>query len=68
MEHMSRSVSAGISLDTGTRVTETDVELFRRTFETNVFGLRHAPQLSNRALVAAPRAYDEMAAVECEID
>ena len=31
--------NAGISLDTGTRVTETDVEVFRRTYETNVFGV-----------------------------
>jgi hypothetical protein len=31
--------SAGISLDTGARVTETDVEVFRRTYETNVFGV-----------------------------
>jgi NAD(P)-dependent dehydrogenase (short-subunit alcohol dehydrogenase family) len=31
--------NAGISLDTGTRVTETDVEIFRRTYETNVFGV-----------------------------
>jgi NAD(P)-dependent dehydrogenase (short-subunit alcohol dehydrogenase family) len=31
--------NAGISLDTGTRVTETDAEVFRRTYETNVFGV-----------------------------
>src|ERR1700733_902864 len=31
--------NAGISLDTGTRVTDTDVEVFRRTYETNVFGV-----------------------------
>jgi NAD(P)-dependent dehydrogenase (short-subunit alcohol dehydrogenase family) len=31
--------NAGISLDTGVRVTETDVEVFRRTYETNVFGV-----------------------------
>ena len=31
--------NAGISLDTGTRVTEADVEVFRRTYETNVFGV-----------------------------
>ncbi len=31
--------NAGISLDTGTRVTETDVDVFRRTYETNVFGV-----------------------------
>lgn len=31
--------NAGISLDTGTQVTETEVEVFRRTFETNVFGV-----------------------------
>jgi NAD(P)-dependent dehydrogenase (short-subunit alcohol dehydrogenase family) len=31
--------NAGISLDTATRVTETDVEAFRRTYETNVFGV-----------------------------
>jgi NAD(P)-dependent dehydrogenase (short-subunit alcohol dehydrogenase family) len=31
--------NAGISLDTGTPVTETDVETFRRTYETNVFGV-----------------------------
>ena len=31
--------NAGISLDTGTPVTETDVEVFRRTYETNVFGV-----------------------------
>ena len=31
--------NAGISLDTGSPVSETDVEVFRRTYETNVFGL-----------------------------
>ena len=31
--------NAGISLDTGAQITETDVELFRRTYETNVFGV-----------------------------
>jgi NAD(P)-dependent dehydrogenase (short-subunit alcohol dehydrogenase family) len=31
--------NAGISLDTGAKVTETDVEIFRRTYETNVFGV-----------------------------
>jgi len=31
--------NAGISLDIGSPVTETDVEVFRRTYETNVFGL-----------------------------
>src|ERR1700733_15034853 len=31
--------NAGISLDTGTRVTDTAVEVFRRTYETNVFGV-----------------------------
>ncbi len=31
--------NAGISLDTGARVTETDVDVFRRTYETNVFGV-----------------------------
>lgn len=31
--------NAGISLDTGTSVTETDAETFRRTYETNVFGV-----------------------------
>jgi NAD(P)-dependent dehydrogenase (short-subunit alcohol dehydrogenase family) len=31
--------NAGISLDTGAPVTETDVEAFRRTYETNVFGV-----------------------------
>jgi NAD(P)-dependent dehydrogenase (short-subunit alcohol dehydrogenase family) len=31
--------NAGISLDTGTLVTETDVDAFRRTYETNVFGV-----------------------------
>ena len=31
--------NAGISLDTGTPVTNTDVEVFRRTYETNVFGV-----------------------------
>ncbi len=31
--------NAGISLDTGTRITETEVEVFRRTYETNVFGV-----------------------------
>jgi NAD(P)-dependent dehydrogenase (short-subunit alcohol dehydrogenase family) len=31
--------NAGISLDTGARVTETDIEAFRRTYETNVFGV-----------------------------
>jgi NAD(P)-dependent dehydrogenase (short-subunit alcohol dehydrogenase family) len=31
--------NAGISLDTGAPVTDTDVEAFRRTYETNVFGV-----------------------------
>jgi NAD(P)-dependent dehydrogenase (short-subunit alcohol dehydrogenase family) len=31
--------NAGISLDIGMPVTETDVEIFRRTYETNVFGV-----------------------------
>jgi NAD(P)-dependent dehydrogenase (short-subunit alcohol dehydrogenase family) len=31
--------NAGISLDTGAPVTETNVEVFRRTYETNVFGV-----------------------------
>jgi len=31
--------NAGISLDTGARVIETDVAVFRRTYETNVFGV-----------------------------
>ena len=31
--------NAGISLDTGTPVTNTDVEVFRRPTETNVFGV-----------------------------
>ena len=31
--------NAGISLDTGTSITETEVEVFRRTYETNVFGV-----------------------------
>ncbi len=31
--------NAGISLDTGAPVTETGVEIFRRTYETNVFGV-----------------------------
>ena len=31
--------NAGISLDIGSRVTETAVEVFRRTYETNVFGV-----------------------------
>jgi NAD(P)-dependent dehydrogenase (short-subunit alcohol dehydrogenase family) len=31
--------NAGISLDTGGLVTETDVDVFRRTYETNVFGV-----------------------------
>ena len=31
--------NAGISLDTGAPVIETDVEVFRRTYETNVFGV-----------------------------
>jgi NAD(P)-dependent dehydrogenase (short-subunit alcohol dehydrogenase family) len=31
--------NAGISLDTGTVVTETGVEVFRHTYETNVFGV-----------------------------
>ncbi|HWF74705.1 MAG TPA: SDR family NAD(P)-dependent oxidoreductase, partial [Solirubrobacteraceae bacterium] len=30
---------AGISLDTGVPVIDTDVEVFRRTYETNVFGV-----------------------------
>jgi len=31
--------NAGIASDTGTVVTETDVDAFRRTYETNVFGV-----------------------------
>jgi NAD(P)-dependent dehydrogenase (short-subunit alcohol dehydrogenase family) len=31
--------NAGISLDTGSPITETPVETFRRTYETNVFGV-----------------------------
>lgn len=31
--------NAGISLDTAARITDTDVEVFRRTYETNVFGV-----------------------------
>lgn len=31
--------NAGISLDTGSPVTDADVEVFRRTYETNVFGV-----------------------------
>lgn len=31
--------NAGISLDTGDVVTELDVDVFRRTYETNVFGV-----------------------------
>ncbi len=31
--------NAGISLDIGASVTETDTEIFRRTYETNVFGV-----------------------------
>jgi len=31
--------NAGISLDTGALASETDVEVFRRTYETNVFGV-----------------------------
>lgn len=31
--------NAGISLDIGTPVSDTDVEVFRRTYETNVFGV-----------------------------
>ncbi|HTX07183.1 MAG TPA: SDR family NAD(P)-dependent oxidoreductase [Solirubrobacteraceae bacterium] len=31
--------NAGISLDTGTPVTEADLDVLRRTYETNVFGL-----------------------------
>lgn len=31
--------NAGISLDTGAAVTDTNVDVFRRTYETNVFGV-----------------------------
>jgi NAD(P)-dependent dehydrogenase (short-subunit alcohol dehydrogenase family) len=31
--------NAGISLDTAAPLTETEVEVFRRTYETNVFGV-----------------------------
>jgi NAD(P)-dependent dehydrogenase (short-subunit alcohol dehydrogenase family) len=31
--------NAGISLDTGSVITETDLDTFRRTYETNVFGV-----------------------------
>ncbi len=31
--------NAGVSLDTGTPVTDTSVDVFRRTYETNVFGV-----------------------------
>lgn len=31
--------NAGISLDTGLSIVDTDVDVFRRTYETNVFGV-----------------------------
>jgi NAD(P)-dependent dehydrogenase (short-subunit alcohol dehydrogenase family) len=31
--------NAGISLDIGSLITETDIDVFRRTYETNVFGV-----------------------------
>jgi NAD(P)-dependent dehydrogenase (short-subunit alcohol dehydrogenase family) len=45
--------NAGISLDTGGPVTETDVEVFRRTYETNVFG---AVAVTNAFLPALRRS------------
>jgi NAD(P)-dependent dehydrogenase (short-subunit alcohol dehydrogenase family) len=42
--------NAGISLDTGTPVTETDVEIFRRTYETNLFGVLAVTNASLPAL------------------
>jgi len=45
--------NAGVSLDTGTRVTETDVEVFRRTYETKVFG---AVAVTNAFLPALRRS------------
>jgi NAD(P)-dependent dehydrogenase (short-subunit alcohol dehydrogenase family) len=31
--------NAGVSVDTGTSILDTDVDVFRRTYETNVFGV-----------------------------
>jgi NAD(P)-dependent dehydrogenase (short-subunit alcohol dehydrogenase family) len=45
--------NAGISLDTGAPVTETEVEVFRRTYETNVFG---AVAVTNAFLPALRRS------------
>ena len=47
------STSCGISLDTETRVTETDVEAFRRTYQTNVFGV---VAVTNACLAALRRS------------
>jgi NADP-dependent 3-hydroxy acid dehydrogenase YdfG len=48
--------NAGISLDTGALVTETDVEVFRRTYETNIFGV-----VAPRSAVEAKGARDSPA-------
>jgi len=48
--------NAGISLDTGTRITETDPETFRRTYETNVFGVVAVTNAFLPALRRSPRA------------
>jgi NAD(P)-dependent dehydrogenase (short-subunit alcohol dehydrogenase family) len=46
--------NAGISLDTGAPVTETDVQVFRRTYETNVFGVVAVTNTFLPALVRSP--------------
>lgn len=46
--------NAGISVDTGTPVTETNVEVFRRTYETNVFGVAAVTNAFVAALRRSP--------------
>jgi NAD(P)-dependent dehydrogenase (short-subunit alcohol dehydrogenase family) len=47
--------NAGISLDTGTPVTGASVEVFRRTYETNVFGVIAVTNAFLPALRRSPR-------------
>ncbi|MGN6088227.1 MAG: SDR family NAD(P)-dependent oxidoreductase [Actinomycetales bacterium] len=48
--------NAGISLDIGEVLTEVDVEVFRRTYETNVFGLVAVTNAFLPALRRAPHS------------
>lgn len=48
--------NAGISLDTGASIVDTDVEVFRRTYETNVFGVVAVTNAFLPALRRSPNA------------